>query len=111
MSVNGLPKGIPARQIDGQTLYTPKINNQFVLFGASPSLLGDDIIVFLEYMEGSGGVIVKDKNSAAISGTLIAPLDLSSSPIRLDGGVIFTGTVLIAKGYYIHIGKKFDSIG
>ena len=96
--VNGLPESIG--KVTQADIEYARLNNQFVLQGVDPEFVSDNIIVFLEQVISSSYVI-KDSAGTALTGTITSPLDLHGAPMRIDGGVIITGTVLTAKGYFI----------
>jgi hypothetical protein len=79
------------------------INNQLTLNGTNPSFIDAKCILFLEYVAFSGSsLVVNDGAGVAQSGTLTgSPLDLTKAPLRLEGGVQLTGTVLMAKFFII----------
>lgn len=79
-----------------------RAENPFVLSGTDPSLTDDKIIVFLD-MVCSSSFVISDKEDYAISGTLTANLDMTASPLRVDGGVKLTGEILFAKGFFIRL--------
>lgn len=108
--IDGLPIGNPRRVIDGNTLKSARANNQFAISGSNPTLKRADIIVFLEYVSATGTFILKDYNGVAVSTAITGPLDFTAAPLRLDGGIEITGTVTIAKGFYVVISQNFDSI-
>jgi hypothetical protein len=59
-----------------------------------------DIVVFLEYLTTSGAVTIQDQNSQAVTGALTGTFMFDYNPIRFDGGLKFSGSVLLAKGFY-----------
>lgn len=82
-----------------------RANNVKVLSGASPQDLSTDGVFFLEEISVASGqtVIVKDgKGNEAF--TIIGPDVFSNdqSPLRLDYGIILTGTVARAKGFHMY---------
>jgi len=98
---NGLPRSQNRIILSPQDIASARLNNQFAVYGTDPSFTGDNKIVFLEYVAHGGSLVIKDKDSNAVSGTITGTLDLSCAPMRLDGGVVLTGSVLIAKGFFI----------
>ncbi|HNR90674.1 MAG TPA: hypothetical protein PKM65_20225 [Spirochaetota bacterium] len=95
--------GLPERKfiVSPQDVAIARLSQPFVLMGSNPSLVGENIIVFLEYVAHGGSLVVKDASSTALTGTITETLDLTASPLRVDGGVILTATVKIAKGFYV----------
>ncbi len=99
--VDGLPRYTERKQLTERDLELARINNQFILEGTDPSKVADNIIIFLEYVAHGGSLQISDKDDTTIGGTVTETLDLTKAPMRLDGGVKLTGTVLLAKGFYI----------
>lgn len=95
--------GLPERTfvVSPQDVAIARISQPFVLMGSNPAFVGANMIVFLEYVAHGGSLVVKDASSSALTGTITDTLDLTASPLRVDGGVVLTGTVKIAKGFYI----------
>jgi hypothetical protein len=113
---NGLPKYSMSPSLSKRDLETAKVNNQFVVSGNAPSFPGNltsansRIIVFLEsYFATNIGNILDGDNTPIISNipanTLI---EYGFSPIRIEGGVRFSGNGVIAKGFFIEVGYDMD---
>lgn len=100
--VDGLPRAKQFQHLEG--LDVARTNNQFVLRSPDLELLTPEGTVMLEYVQGTN-FVVQDANGVAVTGTIPSALDLAYAPLRLDGGVKLTGTVLIAKGYVVPLGK------
>ena len=103
---NGLPKFKEKRYSFTQAdLDFAKINNPFILKGTDPKFIeigsNDKLIVFLEYVQHGGSLVIKDKNGVAISDTITEILEIDHSPLRMEGGIELTGIIKFAKGYYI----------
>lgn len=107
--VNGLPKSRRPRKYSQSELDKAKANNQFVIQGTNPVYPGNfpdgkDIIVFLEYVQSTGTFTIEgidDTTTKVLTGAVVSSMELSHSPLRLDGGVKLNGTILIAKGFYL----------
>lgn len=98
--VNGLPS-IP-KILSKSDIENARLNNQFVLSGVNPvSAQGANVIAFLEYVDASAAFTIVDSAAATIAGTVATPMNLATAPMRLDGGFGITGTVRLAKGFYI----------
>lgn len=96
---SGIPKAKNSPIIEGG-LQAPKINNQFVLTGVNPAVGSLDLVYFLEYVQGTNFTI-KDRDGNAVTGVIPSLLDLTKAPLRMEGGITITGTVLIAKGFSV----------
>jgi hypothetical protein len=102
--VNGLPN-------NGQAWATADIDaarfkNQFAIAGGtglkSPYHDDENASLFLEYVYADGVFNILDKDGVAIYTGVPATLDLSHSPIRIDGGFSLTGaTFAVVKGFVI----------
>lgn len=105
--IDGLPASTTRKVLSESDISAAKLNNQFVIKGADPVFpveypADKDIIVFLEYVQSTGTFKITDAETNDITGATVAtPLDLSRAPLRLDGGCKLTGTILIAKGFYL----------
>lgn len=101
----GLPDVRPNRILSEMDIASARLNSQFLLKGINPSipskLANKDVIVFLEYVQASTTIELQDANSISIVAGIVSPLDLTRSPLRIDGGLKIVGTVLIAKGFVI----------
>ncbi len=91
------------RTISKEDIEQAAINNQLTLSGASPEFIEANAIIFLEYVEyTANSLVVKNGAGEAKSGTLVGTiLNLTKAPLRLEGGVILTGAVTLAKLFYI----------
>jgi len=73
---------------------------QYVLTGTDPSVSSTKGIFFLEMLQTSAGVTLTSGDSKnVITGALSFSQD--QSPLRFDGGLSITGTVIFAKGFLI----------
>jgi len=101
--VNGLPKYENSRVFSIEDIETARMNNQFILKGSNPSFIDkvQKIYLFIEYVAAQGGVVLKDQDSVAFSGT-VYDVSFEISPLRVDGGIITTGTVDLIKGFYLY---------
>lgn len=78
------------------------LNNQMLLFGTNPSFSDAKCTVFLDYVEYTGNIIVKDGDGVAKTGSLAnGVLDMAHAPLRLEKGISITGDVLLAKFFVI----------
>jgi hypothetical protein len=77
-----------------------KYNNQVVLNGADDEFLVPNGTFFLEYLliEAGVSVTIKDGFNNTVADGVTA-FNQEHSPLRLEGGIKITGTVLIAKGF------------
>ncbi len=100
-SINGLPQGTHRPILTDHEIVVGQLNNQFVLNGNDPSFIGNNIIVFLEQVN-STSFVINDKDGIAISDTITEPINLTASPMRIDGGVQLSGSIAFAKGFYIN---------
>jgi hypothetical protein len=79
-----------------------KFTNTRIIYGNDQSLLVEDGIFFLEFIQAADSTTVTLKDGY---GTTVVPgLNLFSSdhsPMRFDRGIQITGDVVIAKGFVI----------
>lgn len=107
--VDGLPKSGRHRLYSQIELDHARNNNKFLIRGTNPVFPGaltsdHDIIVFLEYVQSSTTFTISgiDGDTVVIlTDSIVSPMDLTHAPLRLDGGVLLTGTILIATGFYL----------
>lgn len=109
--VNGLPRGNSGgREISQASREHAKTNNQFALSGGSPQFplttgAGPalDTIVFLQYVQATGTFSIAD-GAGNVLFTGLGNIALSDgAELRFDGGIRFSGTILLASGYYINV--------
>jgi hypothetical protein len=83
-----------------------KLNNQFVLTGANQMILDESSVVFLEsfYVVSGQTITVADGQGNAAIPTIAGAhtFDQDQSPLRLDHGIIISGTIGYAKGFILH---------
>jgi len=77
-----------------------RLSNQVVLTGTNEKLLSDKGIFFLELLECSGTVEIKDGKGRTIASAATS-FSQDHSPIRCDFGIEFVGTVAVAKGFIL----------
>lgn len=107
----GLPFSTPRIPVNGNGVEFAKFNDQVLLSGSDPEFVNSDMIFFLEYLYGTGSVQMKDRAGNNVGAAITAPaLDFSHAPIRFDGGIKLTGTILIAKGFFIPAGQELTLI-
>ena len=75
-------------------------DNQRVLSGTDPELLLSTGVFMLETLLVSSGVAITDGKDKSL-GTGITSFSNDYSPVRLDYGIKITGTVIMAKGYFV----------
>ena len=79
------------------------ITGQVVLSGSSPSVLCPGGIFLLEMLQvddSGAGVSLVDGNSVTIASG-VKSFSQDYSPLRCDGGITITGTVVLAKGFIV----------
>lgn len=76
-----------------------KLNNQIILSGVNQSFIQAGGAYFLEYLKGSSVTIKDGSGDTIVSG--ISDFVQSPSPMRCDNGIDITGTIVIAKGYFL----------
>lgn len=107
---NGLPRSSTRRSVGDKVQEQLKLDNQFLLQGTDPTFPQgfpntEDVIVFLEYVQASTTYTIEGAVVGVLTGSLAStiPLDLTHSPLRLDGGVKLNGTILMAKGFWLPV--------
>lgn len=77
-----------------------RASGQCILTGVNPSVSSAKGIFFLEMLQTSAGVtLTSGDGQNVIAGALSFSQD--QSPLRFDGGLSITGTVIFAKGFLI----------
>jgi hypothetical protein len=76
-----------------------KYNNMVILSGTNQEFIQSGGVFFLDYLTGTSVTIKDGDGNTIVSG--LSNFALSESPIRCDNGISITGTVVIAKGFYL----------
>lgn len=98
MSIYKPSRNIP---LDDQAL-SRRLANQVIIYGSDETLAVQKGAFFLEYLEIESGKTVTIKDGAGTTiATGVTGFANDHSPLRCDGGISFTGDVILAKGFVV----------